>query len=128
VLRGRTQGANLDNSGVLTREYGVHHLPHLGRPISAWNNNTMTVLRGFVITLGAGVAFAVLGALGGYLLGTFVPDYYRLVLQIRTNDPVDLAQAGLGMGLTQGGMLGLAVGLVIVVAVAWHRSRVAVRP
>ena len=85
----------------------------------------MTVLRGFVITLASGLAFAVAGAIAGYTLGYVAPDYYRTVFRIPLEASIDPAQAGLGLGVTQGCGAGLVVGLVIVVAVAWYDSRMA---
>ena len=86
----------------------------------------MTVLRGFIITTTSGVFFGGLGALVGYALGRFAPDYYRIAFKIPPEFPYDPAQAGLGLGLTEGAVIGLIVGLVIVVAVAWYNSRIAI--
>ena len=83
----------------------------------------MTVVRGFIITMGSGLAFAVIGGLLGYVMGTFAPDYYRIMFHIPPGIELDPKQAGLGLGLTQGFAAGLFIGLVIVVAVAWYRSR-----
>ena len=83
----------------------------------------MTVVRGFIITVASGVAFAVLGGLFGYAMGIFVPDYYRLVFRSHPGVQFDPAQVGLGLGLTQGLAVGLFIGLVTVVAVVWFRSR-----
>ena len=69
----------------------------------------MTVARGFIITIVSGVTCTAIGGLWGYVLGTFAPDYYRTVFRIPSGDRLDLAQAGLGLGLTQG----LAAGLII---------------
>ncbi|MCA9212823.1 MAG: hypothetical protein KDB27_07155 [Planctomycetales bacterium] len=84
----------------------------------------MTVLRGFAITIASGVIFAVFGAGMGYFLGSFAPDYYRTVFRIPPGVSIDPAQAGLGLGVTQGLVGGLIIGLVIVVSVAWYNSRV----
>jgi len=84
----------------------------------------MTVQRGFLITITSGVAFGCFGAAAGYLLGTMAPDYYRAVLRLPPEASIDPAQAGLGLGVTQGLAAGLIVGLVIVVSVAWFNSRV----
>ncbi len=84
----------------------------------------MTVLRGLVITISFGIAFAIIGALAGYVLGSVAPDYYRIVFRIPPGASIDPAQAGMGLGVTQGFAVGLAVGLVIVVAVAWFNSRI----
>ena len=83
----------------------------------------MTVVRGFIITIASGFAFAAIGGVLGYAMGTFAPDYYRIVFRIPPGVELDPAQADLGLGLTQGLAAGLFIGLVIVVAVAWYRSR-----
>ena len=84
----------------------------------------MTIARGFIITIASGIAFACFGALAGYALGFLAPDYYRTVFGIHPGVPINLAQTGLGLGVTQGLAAGLIVGLVIVVTVAWYNSRV----
>ena len=83
----------------------------------------MSVVRGFTITIASGLAFGVLGAGMGYLLGLVAPDYYRTVFRIPPEVSIDPAQAGLGLGVTQGIAAGLLIGLVIVVSVAWYNSR-----
>jgi len=83
----------------------------------------MTVIRGFAITLTSGIVGAGLGAGIGWLLGTFTPDYYRLVFHVPPDMPLNPVQAGIGLGVTQGTSAGLVVGLVIVLAVAWYESR-----
>ena len=83
----------------------------------------MTVVRGFIITIASGLAFAAIGGVLGYAMGTLAPDYYRIVFRIPPGIELDPAQAGLGLGLTQGLAAGLFVGLVIVLAVVWYRSR-----
>jgi hypothetical protein len=84
----------------------------------------MNVLRGFVITVASGLAFAVIGGVLGYVIGAFAPDYYRVVFRIPPGIQLDPAEVGFGLGLTQGLVAGLFIGLVIVVSVAWYRSRV----
>jgi len=83
----------------------------------------MKVFRGFVITVGSGLAFALIGGLIGYAMGTFAPDYYRVVFHNPPQGDLNPAHAGLGLGLTQGLVAGLVVGLVIVVTVEWYKSR-----
>ena len=82
---------------------------------------TLTVICGFIIT--SGIAFAAIGGVLGYAIGTFAPDYYRIMFHIPPSIELDPVQAGLGLGLTQGLAAGLVIGLVIVVACAWYRSR-----
>lgn len=85
----------------------------------------MTVLRGFVVTITSGVAFAITGGIAGYALGAFIPDYYRTVLRVPPEFSTDMAHVGLGLGVTQGCAAGLVVGLCIVITLAWFHSRVA---
>lgn len=88
----------------------------------------MTIFRGFAITLASGLVFALVGAGLGFLLGTYAPDYYRIVFNIPPGFPLEPAQAGLGLGLTQGLGGGLIIGLVIVVTVAWFNARTTKAP
>ena len=83
----------------------------------------MTVVRGFIITIASGLAFAATGGVLGWALGRLAPDYYRIVFRIPPDIEFDPAKVGLGLGLTQGLVAGLFVGLVIVLAVTWYRSR-----
>jgi hypothetical protein len=84
---------------------------------------SMTVLRGFSITVASGAGFAVVGTLIGWTLGVAVPDYYRMVFRIPPDVELDPVHVGIGLGLTQGLVAGLVIGLVIVVTVAWYESR-----
>lgn len=81
----------------------------------------MTLIRGFVITIASGFAFASIGALAGYGLGVAAPDYYRTVF--RVSPEASMTQVGLGLGVTQGFAAGLVTGLAIVATVAWYNSR-----
>jgi hypothetical protein len=85
----------------------------------------MTVLRGFAITLFSGLFFGVGGAAVGYALGRWTPDFYRTVFRIPIGSTVDPIEVGLGLGLSNGGIIGLGIGLVIVLAVTWSNGRLA---
>lgn len=83
----------------------------------------MTLVRGFTITVVSGIAFACIGALAGYGLGSIAPDYYRTALHAPPD--ASMTQIGVGLGVTQGFAAGLMTGLVIVITVAWYKSRTA---
>ena len=87
----------------------------------------MSVVRGFVITIVSGLAFALFGGLAGGALGWAAPDYYRIVFDMRPEARFNAVQLGLGLGVTQGFGAGLIVGLAIVLIVAWYNSRVPVK-
>ncbi len=84
----------------------------------------MTVQRGFLITIISSLGFGVCGALVGYLLAVGAPDYYRTVFHVAPDVIFNPVHVGIGLGLTEGSMAGLLVGVVIVVTVAWYDSRV----
>jgi hypothetical protein len=80
----------------------------------------MSLLRGFGIVCLSGVAGLALGALFGFIIGTFFPDYYHAVFRSTRVDPV---QVGIALGLTQGVGVGLAVGCAVVIGVAISSRR-----
>jgi hypothetical protein len=51
------------------------------------------------------------------------PGYYRTVFRYGDSPDFNAVEVGVGLGLTQGLMAGVAVGCVVVLAVAWHGSR-----
>jgi hypothetical protein len=76
--------------------------------------------RGFLIVVLSGMAGAFLGLLAGGVIGSLAPDYYRAVFNSDSLNPV---QVGCGLGATQGFGVGLAVGCVVLLAVAISRRR-----
>ena len=84
-----------------------------------------------LITLPKGLAVvlvtAVVGALGGLgigaALGKFVPNYYRSVFMAGRHPDFDPVAVGIGQGLTQGLLLGVATGLVLVGIMCWYKVR-----
>lgn len=83
----------------------------------------MTVLRGFAIAVASGVAFGLGGGLVGYAVGRWLPDFFRTIFRIPEHADFDPVQVGLGLGLTNGLLLGVGVGLVVVIAVTWYNVR-----
>jgi hypothetical protein len=84
----------------------------------------MTVFKAFAIILTSAIGFALVGGGVGWTLGTVTPAYYRTVYGYAGQRPgFDPVQVGLGLGITQGLVCGVFVGVVVVLAVAWHQSR-----
>jgi hypothetical protein len=63
------------------------------------------------------------GCLIGYLLGTYVPGYYRAVFSNGNSPTFNPVSVGIGLGLTQGLTVGLIIGCVVVLAVAIRTPR-----
>lgn len=61
-----------------------------------------------------GIAFAAVGGLFGAALGTFVPGYYRTVFAAGRLPDFHPIQLGIGLGVTQGFALGLALSVCAV--------------
>jgi uncharacterized membrane protein YeaQ/YmgE (transglycosylase-associated protein family) len=69
------------------------------------------------------MVLGIVGAVVGYLLAEYVPGYYRTVFRIPDDSSVNLHQVGIALGLTKGFVVGLLLGAVVVLAVAWSSGR-----
>lgn len=59
----------------------------------------------------------------GFLLGKFLPAYYRTVFLNGQDEGFDPLAVGIGQGLTQGITAGAVVGVLLVVALTWYRAK-----
>lgn len=71
------------------------------------------------------LSFSVLGGLGGYVLGRFMPGYYRGVFSGGESPDFDPVAVGLGQGITQGLVAGGIIGLILVAILVWQYARLA---
>ncbi|MCA9030028.1 MAG: hypothetical protein KDA69_19270 [Planctomycetaceae bacterium] len=78
----------------------------------------MNIKRGFQIIGLTAVAFAVIGGLLGYLIGTYVPGYYETVFTLP--EDVNIVTLGTVLGMTQGLVAGLVLGAIVVVCTTWY--------
>ena len=77
-----------------------------------------------LLTVGATTVLgALLGTAVGALIGILAPDYYRSIFYFAQSPNVNIVQLGAGLGLLQGGGLGMCVGLALVAIFCWYRSR-----
>jgi hypothetical protein len=83
----------------------------------------VTLTRGFGIVFGSGFAFAAGGGVLGYSLALVAPSYYRSVFSGGDAAGFDPVQVGIGLGISQGAIAGLAVGSIVVLAVAISGAR-----
>lgn len=83
----------------------------------------MTCTRAVVTVLASTLLLAAVGGGIGFLLGRFVPDYYRGMFRDGYAPHFDPVSVGLGQGLTQGMAGGVVVGLVIVALLCWREVR-----
>jgi hypothetical protein len=83
----------------------------------------MTIIKGFLIIFVSGLLCAAAGGALGYVLALLTPGYYRGVFHDGHNPAFDPVAVGLGLGISQGLIAGLLVGAVVVMSVAWYRSR-----
>jgi hypothetical protein len=82
----------------------------------------MSILRAYLIVFLSGIAGACFGGMVGYVMAVVLPGYYRGVFRAGGEVWFDPVQVGLGLGVTQGLLIGLALGAVVVLAVAWYRA------
>ena len=83
----------------------------------------MTWRKGIAIVAGTTAAIGLLGLTIGFLIGRFAPGYYRAVFPRVDDARFDPVALGVGLGLTQGTAAGVALGLTIVVVIAWFKLR-----
>lgn len=74
----------------------------------------MTVRSSILVIAATGLGFACLGGLIGVSLGIAAPGYYRAVFPRVDAANFSPVQIGLGLGITQGGVCGLALSLIAV--------------
>jgi hypothetical protein len=77
--------------------------------------------RGLAIVVGTSATFAVGGTLVGLALGRIIPDYYRGVFTGGGPPDLDPVDVAVGLGCSQGLIVGVFVGAALVVFVAWRR-------
>lgn len=83
----------------------------------------MSALRALIVIIACAVCLAVLGTGAGFVLGQFVPGYYRQVFSDGKDPQFDPVSVGMGQGLTQGTAGGVVVGLALVVIFCFQDFR-----
>lgn len=83
----------------------------------------MNLPRAVSVVVGSIVVGALAGAGVGFVLGKFLPDYYRNLLVHGREPGFDPLAVGIGQGLTQGLVGGALIGVVLVAILAWHDVR-----
>lgn len=81
------------------------------------------VLRAHLIVCLSGVVGMCVGGGGGYLLGITTPTCFRSTFQAGMQPWFNPAHVGIGFGASQGLLIGLSAGTLLVLTVAWRRSR-----
>lgn len=83
----------------------------------------MRIRRAVLFVGGGALIGALVGVSVGFVLGRFLPGYYRSIF-VRGDDPqFDPVAIGVGLGLTQGLIGGACIGLLLVAILAWHDVR-----
>jgi len=73
--------------------------------------------------VGFGIALAGIGTYIGYAIGTFIPDYYRTVFIGGEEPGFKPVDVGIGLGCSEGLMVGVVIGAVFALILTWRRSR-----
>lgn len=80
----------------------------------------MTVIKALATIAGTTAVATLLGGFGGYLRGVYNPGYYRSIFLQGHHPGFDPVQVGTGLGIEQGAIAGLVVGILVVAIVAWY--------
>ena len=76
------------------------------------------ISRFLIFVCATGAAFGIGGGLIGALIGTLAPNCYRTLFTNGTNPDFNPVQFGIGLGVTQGLVIGIAVAVVLVLSSA----------
>lgn len=85
----------------------------------------MNILKAIVTVAGTAIGFAAFGGAVGAGLGKYAPAYYRQTFYVRDSANFEPIELGLGLGITQGLIWGICVGVLIVVILVWKEIRIA---
>lgn len=84
----------------------------------------MTVTKALLTVAVSALLAGAVGAGVGYALDHWTPSFFRILWPGRPGDPADPVEVGLGLGISQGLVWGVVVGLLVVAIVAWHDTRI----
>jgi len=82
----------------------------------------MTASKAMVIVVCFAFLGTAIGALVGYGLGSYAPDFIAALFPLRSDD-ADVAQIGVGLGLVNGGFIGVGVGTLVMGILTWQTLR-----
>ncbi len=83
----------------------------------------MSVRKAFLVIFASAAAFSVIGTGVGLFLAMVSPRFYAAVFSSSGYPGIDPFEVGFGLGLTTGGLVGIGVGAVVVISVAWYAAR-----
>jgi hypothetical protein len=84
----------------------------------------MNVIKALATVVGTAVGFGVAGTGIGAFLGRFTPGFFRAVLPFRDPEGVDPLEMGIGLGLVNGLIWGMVIGVLIVAILCWRDVRI----
>jgi hypothetical protein len=88
----------------------------------------MSIRELLTVVFSSTVFFTALGGGVGFVLGKFLPAYYRSIFRHGNDEGFDPLAMGIGQGLTQGMTAGAVVGVVLAIVLTWSRVRTFVPP
>jgi len=83
----------------------------------------MTITKGLGTVAGCTVVCGALGGLMGYLIGRFAPGAYAAFFPPHHGEEISATEVGIGLGIPQGMLVGVAIGIIIVALVTWYEIR-----
>ena len=85
----------------------------------------MNVFKALATVVGTAVGFGIAGTGIGAFLGNFTPAFFRNVLPFRDPETFDPMELGVGLGLVNGLIWGMVIGILIVAILSWKEVRLA---
>lgn len=80
----------------------------------------MNIRKAFLLLTSTTIFFTVLGGLVGFLLGKYLPNYYKSIFRNGQDAEFDPLAMGVGQGLTQGITAGAVIAIIFLIVMVWH--------
>lgn len=84
----------------------------------------MTLFKALATIVGTSIGFGIAGTGIGALLGKFAPSFFQLFV-LREMENFNALEIGIGLGLVNGMIWGLVIGVVVVGILSWKEKRTA---
>ncbi|MFO0985277.1 MAG: hypothetical protein U1E76_26695, partial [Planctomycetota bacterium] len=123
IIDRRRRGITAPGQQPRLRVSSAFRASHRNVGTASRGESSMNVVKALATVVGTAVGFGVVGIGIGAFLGKVTPSFLREMLPMRDPAAFDPLEMGIGLGLTNGLIWGLVVGILLVAILAWRETR-----